>query len=170
MCLRPSEFESTKGVLIMNIESQPLVSIVTPVYNMGSFLPECIESVLAQSYKNFEYIIVNNCSKDRTLDVALKYAKKDHRIRVCNNEQFVGVIANHNIAFRQSAGDSKYCKIVSGDDWLFPECLAKLVGVAEANPSVGIVGSYQLSGGGTNWRQWSVRWTEVPYPSTVISG
>ena len=60
--------------------------------------------------------------------------------------------------------------MVSADDWLFPECLAHMVSLAEANPSVGIVGSYQLSGGGTDWRGWSVRWDEVPYPSTVIPG
>lgn len=57
-------------------ESQPLVSVITPVYNMGQFLPECIEGVLMQTYKNFEYIIVNNCSKDNTLEIASAYAKK----------------------------------------------------------------------------------------------
>jgi hypothetical protein len=45
-----------------------------------------------------------------------------------------------------------------------------MVGLAEANPSVGIVGSYQLSGGGKTWRDWTVKWGQVPYPSTVVPG
>jgi hypothetical protein len=60
--------------------------------------------------------------------------------------------------------------VVSADDWLFPECIARMVSLAEANPSVGIVGSYQLSGGGADGRKWRVRWAELPYPSTVIPG
>ena len=149
---------------------KPLVSVVTPVYNGEDFLAECIESVLQQTYERFEYIIVDNCSKDRTFEIALDYAKKDGRVRVHRNSEFVGVIENHNIAFRLIAADSKYCKVVCADDWLFPECIARMVSVAEANPSVGIVGSYQLSGGGSNPRHWRVRWDQIPYPSTVIPG
>ena len=66
----------------MSTRNEPLVSVVTPVYNGADFLEECIESVLKQTYGNFEYLIVNNCSKDRTLDIALSYAQKDSRIRV----------------------------------------------------------------------------------------
>ena len=158
------------GNLQMEVSEQPLVTVVTPVYNGEPYLVECIESVLAQTYSNWEYIIVNNCSKDRTLEISQEYAKKDSRIRVHNNQEFVGVIANHNIAFGLLAPGSKYCKVVSADDWLFPECLTKMVSLAEANPTVGIVGSYQLSGGGPNWRHWRVAWAELPYPSTVIPG
>jgi glycosyltransferase involved in cell wall biosynthesis len=154
----------------MSVHDQPLVSVVTPVYNGAQHLRECIESVLAQTYSNWEYTIVNNCSTDGTLAIAEEYAKKDERIRVHSNDSLLDIIANHNRAFRLISPDSKYSKVVSADDWLFPECLTKMVGVAEANPSVGIVGSYQLSGGGANWRAWQVRWAELPYPSTVIPG
>ena len=95
------------------------------------FLTECIESVLRQTYGNYEYIIVNNCSTDRSLDIALNYSKSDSRIRAHSNSQFVGVIENHNIAFRLISANSKYCKVVSADDWLFPDCIARMVGVAE---------------------------------------
>ena len=54
----------------MSPMEQPLVSVLTPVYNGEPYLGECIESVLNQTYQNFEYIIVNNCSKDRTLEIA----------------------------------------------------------------------------------------------------
>jgi glycosyltransferase involved in cell wall biosynthesis len=153
----------------MNNLEQPLVSVVTPVYNGEAFLAECIESVLGQTYRNFEYIIVNNCSKDRSLDIAQSYAKKDPRIQVHSNKSFVGVIENHNIAFRLISAKSKYCKVVSADDWLFPECLERLIGHAEANLSVGLVGSYQLSGG-PNLQSWRVKWDGRPYPSAVVSG
>jgi glycosyltransferase involved in cell wall biosynthesis len=154
----------------MSVHDEPLVSVVTPVYNGALYLRECIESVLAQTYSNWEYIIVNNCSTDETLQIAEEYAKRDQRVRVYSNDKLLDIIANHNRTFRLISPASKYCKQVSADDWLFPECLAKMVGVAEANPTVGIVGSYQLSGAGSDGRNWSVRWAELPYPSVLIPG
>jgi glycosyltransferase involved in cell wall biosynthesis len=130
----------------MSQPSGPLVSVVTPVYNMGDFLAECIESILGQTYQNFEYIILNNRSTDRTLEVALHYAQKDRRIQVHTNKEFVGVMENHNIALRLVSPKAKYCKVVCADDFIFPECLAKMVALAEANPSVALVGSYSLAG------------------------
>jgi glycosyltransferase involved in cell wall biosynthesis len=147
----------------MNSASQPAVSIVTPVYNGAQYLVECIESVLAQTYQNWDYTIVNNCSTDGTLEIAQRYAVKDPRIRVHNNPKFLPALVNHNYALRQISPASKYCKVVFGDDWLFPECLERMVNLAEANPSVGIVGAYGLQGS-------TVMWTGLPYPSTVIPG
>ena len=77
--------------------------------------------MLAQSYTNFEYIIVNNRSTDATLQVAQEYAARDSRIRVHDNETFVPVIENHNIAFGLMSPLAKYCKVVSGDDFIFPD-------------------------------------------------
>ena len=125
---------------------QPLVSVVTPVYNGEAYLSECIESVLCQTYQNWEYSIVNNCSKDLTLKIANCYAKKDSRIHVYDNEEFLSVTQNCNRAFCQISPESKYCKVVHADDWLFPECIQKMVKVAESNTSVGLVGSYALQG------------------------
>ncbi len=147
----------------MKQESQPLVSVLTPVYNGEEFLAECIESVLAQTYQNWEYCIVNNCSTDRTLEIAESYAKKDKRIRIHNNREFVGCDANGNIAMRQISMGSKYCKVVYADDWIFPECIMKMVEVAEAHPTVAIVGAYGLAGT-------TVKWVGVPYTDTVIPG
>jgi len=128
------------------MSNQPLVSVVTPVYNGADFIAECIESVLRQSYKNFEFIIGNNCSKDDTLAIAQRYAAQDSRIKLFDNDTFLGVIDNHNLAFSRISPESKYVKVISADDWLFDECLEKLVALAEANPSVGLVGSYSLAG------------------------
>ncbi len=87
-----------------------------------------------------------------------------------SNDSLLDIIANHNRAFCLSSPSSRYCKIVSADDWLFPECLERMVELAEAHPSVGIVGSYQLSGGGKSWQDWCVKWDQVPYPSHSGSG
>jgi len=126
--------------------SEPFVSVVTPVYNCGPYIAECIESVLNQTYRNFEYLIVNNCSTDGTLEIAQNYAKHDKRIRVSDNAEFLGVIANHNNAFNQMSPNSKYCKVVSGDDWLFRDCLTRMVEHAEAYPRVGVVCCYSIEG------------------------
>lgn len=147
----------------MTAQQEPRVSVVTPVYNGESYLRECIESVLAQTYPHWDYTIVNNCSTDGTLAIALEYARKDPRIRVVNNEKFVRAIANHNIALGQISPESKYCKVVAADDWIFPECLEKMVALAEGNPSVVIVGAYGLFGT-------TVACAGLPYPSTVVSG
>src|SRR5262245_9335007 len=113
------------------LQMQPPVSVLTPVYNGENYLAECIESVLAQSYQNWEYIIVNNCSTDRSLEIAQSYAQKDARICIRNNRTLVGVSENHNIAVGQISPASKYCKVVHADDWLFPECIMEMVKVAE---------------------------------------
>jgi glycosyltransferase involved in cell wall biosynthesis len=151
----------------MGADGSPLVSVVTPVYNGEAYLAECIESVLGQTYSNFEYIIVDNCSTDGTLNIVNEYAKKDSRIHVCRNDVLLDIIANHNRAFRLISPHSKYCKVVSGDDWIFPECIARMSQLVEEHPSVGIVGSYQLSGGG---HKWYVRTDGLPYSCTAIPG
>ncbi len=147
----------------MNVRARPLVSVVTPVYNCEKYLAECIESVLAQTYHNWEYVIVNNCSTDRSLQIAQDHALKDSRIRIHNNSQFLGMLQNHNHALRQICADSKYCKVVHADDWLFPECVEKMVQLAEEHPSVGLVGAYGLE-------EIYVTWHGLPYPSTVVPG
>src|SRR6185369_4891971 len=156
---------------------EPLVSVVTPVYNGARYLRRCIKSVQAQTYTHWDYTIVNNCSTDETFDIAQEYAAKDPRIRVHTNETFVDVIASYNNALRQIAAESKYCKVIAADDWMFPECLEKMVGLAEEHPSVAIVGAYSLIGsrvGGTGLEYAGTaepdHQTGVPYPSTVLPG
>jgi len=145
------------------MQSQPLVSIVTPVYNEEETLPGCIESVLAQSYENWDYTIIDNHSTDGSLEVARRYAATDRRIRVHRNQEFLSVIPNHNNALRQISSGSKYCKVVLGDDWIFPKCIEEMVRLAEAHPSIGIVGAYAIEGS-------RVAWTGLPYPSSLVCG
>jgi len=147
----------------MNIASEPLVSVVTPVYNEEEYLAECIESVLQQTYQNWDYTIVDNCSTDGTVEVARRYALEDKRIRIVQNQRFLDAIPNHNMALRQISPASRYCKVVLGDDWIFPRCLEEMVAHAEAHPSVGIVAAYALEGE-------RVAWTGLLYPSDKMCG
>jgi glycosyltransferase involved in cell wall biosynthesis len=140
-----------------------LVSVITPVYNGEKYLAECIESVLAQTYQHWEYIIVDNCSTDGSPEIVRNYVDKDKRVRLYSNKEFVSAIENHHAAFRKISPGSKYCKVVHADDWLFPECLEKMVAIGENNPNVGIVGSYRLDGVRVNL-------DGLPYPSHVTPG
>ena len=142
---------------------KPLVSVVVPLYNYEQYLPECIESVLRQTYQNWELVVVNNCSTDRSGAIAEQYAEKDSRIRVHHNVDFVNTYGNHNIACQQIAPDSVYCKVLCADDWLFPECLDRMVEVGEAHPTAGIIGAYRLDGA-------EVGCDGLPYPTPIISG
>jgi glycosyltransferase involved in cell wall biosynthesis len=145
------------------MSNAPLVSIFTPVYNEAEYLSECIESVLAQTYNNWEYMIVDNCSTDGSGEIALQYAAMDARISVLRNEQFLRAIPNHNWALSRLSPESKYCKVVLGDDWIFPECLERMVALAERNPRIGLVGAYVLEGT-------QVKCTGLPYTSDCIDG
>lgn len=144
--------------------SGPLVSVLVPVYNCETYLRECLGSVLNQTYQNWECLVVNNCSTDKTLDIAQEFAAKDARFKVHTNKEFVRVIRNHNNAFELMSPESKYCKLVQADDWIYPECLERMVALAEANPAVGLVGAYGLFG------DTRVAWFGVPYRTTVMSG
>jgi glycosyltransferase involved in cell wall biosynthesis len=146
----------------MNTES-PLVTVLTPVFNGAKYLRECIESVQAQTYQHFEYVIVNNCSSDQTLEIARSYAEHDQRIRIHNNVTFLNCEENHNNAFRLISPKSKYCKVVSADDWIAPDCLTKMVKLMEAHPTIAIVGSYQNKMG-------AVQWKGLPASEEVFTG
>jgi glycosyltransferase involved in cell wall biosynthesis len=124
--------------------NNPLVSIITPVYNGAAYLQECIQSVLAQTYENFEYLIVDNCSTDESFKIAKKAAATDCRISVIRSQKHVGVIQNWNRSLESVDKKSDYIKFVHADDWLFPDCVSRMADVADSNTNVGIVSAYRL--------------------------
>ncbi len=128
------------------MSSQALVSVVTPVHNGAEFIAQCIESVLVQSYDNWEYIIVENGSEDETLNIIRQYAIGEPRIRVIVTAELLPVMKNWNYALSNISSQSEYCKILHADDRLYPNCIEEMVRVAEKYPSVGLVGSYALWG------------------------
>ena len=147
----------------MTPPSTPLVSVVIPVYNGEATIADAIRSVLGQTYPNWDLTVVNNCSKDRTREIAEEIAKEDPRVRIHNNVDFLDVVGNHNHALTLNSPDAKYIKILGADDWFFPNCIEELVKVAEAYPSVGMVVSWVLAGS-------HVAFTGVPYPNAFNSG
>src|SRR5579864_8294559 len=158
---------------MMQCINEPLVSVVTPVYNGGRYLAQCVESVLAQTYKNWEYLIVDNCSTDETGEIVAAYARQDPRVRVIRNREHLKALANWNNSMRHIAPQSKYCKIVHADDWLFPDCLRKMVECAEASPSAALVSSYVLlekSTGKSHTIERTVLNVEMPYPNPLVQG
>jgi len=142
----------------------PLVSVVTPFYNTREYLAECVESVLCQTYENWEYILVDNCSTDGSGAIAAGYASRfPGKIRLIRTGSLLPQIQNYNFALAQISPCSKYCKMVQADDWVWPDCIRRMVEIGEADPSVGIVSAYELEGD-------EVRLDGLPYSSRVILG
>lgn len=93
----------------------PDISIIVPVYNVEKYLPQCLESLINQTYANIEIICVNDGSTDNSLEILDKYAKRDSRIIVINQKNS-GVSVARNAALKIISG--KYLMFVDGDDWI----------------------------------------------------
>jgi glycosyltransferase involved in cell wall biosynthesis len=113
---------------------RPLVSICVPTYNYGRFLSDCIESVLAQTFTDWELFVCDDCSTDDTAEIVEEFAKADPRITFIRNNERLGM--NGNIKRAAQFGTGKYLKMLCSDDWLAPECLQTLVELMEQNPQV----------------------------------
>jgi glycosyltransferase involved in cell wall biosynthesis len=120
------------------------ITVVTPVYNGEATIAECIESVLAQTHRDWTHVVVDNCSTDATPEIVERYARADSRVRLERHEVFVKANENHNRAFAALEPEAAFCKVVQGDDWLYPECLERMVAVAGSHPEVGMVTAYRL--------------------------
>lgn len=103
------------------MNQQNLVSIIMPAYNAEKFISEGIESVLSQTYKNWELLIVNDCSKDNTAKVVTKYSQKDDRITLFNNEKNSGPAITRNNAINGAKG--RFLAFLDSDDVWLPEKL-----------------------------------------------
>ena len=123
----------------MNDETLPLVSVILPTYNRESYLTESIESVLAQTYTNFELLIVNDCSTDYTAELLDDFRKKDQRIRVIENEVNKGAPASRNIAV--GLADGKYLAMMDSDDISLPKRFEKQMEFLEKQPQTYVLGS-----------------------------
>ena len=143
--------------------NEPLVSVVTPVYNGEQFIAESIRSVLGQTYANWTHTILDNASTDATPEIVAEFAATDERIRYRRFEEFVDVNASYNRAFASVDPASEYCKLVAADDWIYPECLERMVAAAEADKAIGMVSSYRLSESGVDL-------VGSPYPETRLPG
>lgn len=130
----------------MTVSRPPIVSVVTPFYNSGDTLERCIVSVSTQSRADFEYILADNRSSDRSAEIARDHAQRDSRIRYVRFEEHLPKTRNYNRAMRLIAPVTRYCKIVQADDYLYPQCLEQMLDVALRHSNVGIVGARRLAG------------------------
>lgn len=110
---------------------EPLVSIITPVFNSEKTISKTIESVLKQTYNNFEMIIVDDVSEDKTVSIVKKYSKKDERIKLYELEKKGGASAARNLAIQKATG--KYIAFLDGDDLWKKDKLEKQVKFMETN-------------------------------------
>ena len=127
----------------------PLVSVVIPVFNGAPYVAESLESVLAQTYDEIEYVVCENHSSDSTAEIVDHYARGDSRLRVVSPPTFLSQTANSNYAIGHAHPEAKYVKIVHADDTIEATCVAKMVAIAEEHGTVGMVGARRLVGSDT---------------------
>lgn len=121
---------------------QPLVSVVMPVYNAGKFLEESIESILSQSYKNFEFIIVDDASTDNSWSILQKYAQRYKRIKIDRNKKRMGVSITVKKAIVQAQGE--FIARMDADDIALPNRIEKQIQYLQENPRTVAVGGQCL--------------------------
>lgn len=126
--------------------TDPLVSIVSPVYNGAKYLRNCLQGVLKQTYRNFEYVILDNASTDGTADIIEEFRIKDERIKVFRNSETLKIIDNWNESLKHASPDAKWIKYAFADDYLFPNCVEEMVKAGEKDPNIGFVSAYHLNG------------------------
>jgi glycosyltransferase involved in cell wall biosynthesis len=141
----------------------PRVSVVTPFYNTADHLRECIESVLAQTCGDFEYVLQDNASNDGSTEIALEYARSDARVRYFRLDELLPQVRHYNLALTRISPASTYCKVVQADDWLGPECLEKMTRLADQHPRVGLVAAYRFKGT-------SIEGDGLPLATSVLPG
>ncbi len=115
---------------------KPLVSVLMTVYNREKYISEAIDSVINSSYQNWELIVTDNCSTDKSFTIAKQYESKYKRIKVYKNEKNLGQFPNRNRAAKHAKG--KYIKYLDSDDIIYPHGLEVMVNAMESFPEAGI--------------------------------
>ncbi|WP_435415251.1 glycosyltransferase family 2 protein [Polaribacter aestuariivivens] len=121
----------------------PLVSVVLPVYNVEKYISACMDSILNQTFQDFEIIVIDDCSTDNTINVITSY--KDARIRIIKKEENKGLIDSLNIGFKEANG--KYIARVDGDDINALDRFEKQYNFLEKNREIKVCGSWLKSFG-----------------------
>ncbi|WP_150464416.1 glycosyltransferase family 2 protein [Francisella sp. XLW-1] len=123
----------------MSVENAPIISVVMPVYNAEKYISDAIESILNQTFIDFEFIIINDGSSDRSLEVIEEYKKIDSRIIVVSREN-KGIVYSLNEGIALSRG--KYIARMDADDISLPDRFINQVEFMDANPQIGVCGSW----------------------------
>lgn len=118
--------------------SNPKVSVCIPSYNCAPFLAEALDSVLNQSYTDFELLIIDDCSTDSSAEIIARYAERDARIVFLRNETNLGMVANWNRCLHEARGE--YIRYLFADDlFASPACLEKMTAALDADREVSLV-------------------------------
>lgn len=126
----------------MKNKNKPLVSVLMPAYNAEDYIGDAIGSILNQTYENFEFLIVDDCSTDTTNRIIKRYAKKDKRIKLIKNKVNLNVALSLNSGLKVCKG--KYVVRMDSDDWSYPERIEKQVNFMEDNLDVAVSGGATL--------------------------
>jgi lipopolysaccharide biosynthesis glycosyltransferase len=121
------------------IDKSPLVSVIMAVHNEEQFLHDSVSSILAQTYANFEFIVVNDASTDRTRDILMGFAEEDNRLKILDNEEQLSLAASLNKAIGIAEGE--YIARMDGDDISFPDRLQKQVDFLETHRHISVLGT-----------------------------
>lgn len=146
----------------------PKVSVIMPLYNVEKYLEKCVDSILNQTYTNFEIIMCDDCSSDNTLKKAYELAKKDCRIIVLENHENLKAAATRNKCIEHSTG--KYVLIQDADDYSDKTRMEKEVNILENNPEFSFVSSaiYRFNENGI-WGEYNP-WSEKPKNKDFLWG
>jgi len=128
-----------RSCLRNNVLNKPIVSFLMPVYNTESTIRRAIDSMLNQTYQNFEIVIIIDGCTDETAAICDEYAHKDKRICIYVNEKNLGVAASLNFGMSFCKGD--YIARMDADDVSLPDRLEKQIAYMEAHPEIGVLGS-----------------------------
>lgn len=120
------------------VKSSPKISVLIPVYNSERYLAECLDSILAQDFHDFEILIADDGSTDNSLELIKSYAAKDARIRWWQNPRNLGLTRNHNACLQEARGE--FIKFLHQDDkFLQPSVLSRMAAVLEQDATVTLV-------------------------------
>ena len=119
--------------------NDPRISVIMPVYNNERYLSDAIESVLAQSYADFEFLVINDGSSDSSLAIAQSIAKNDSRIRIIENEKNLGIVETLNLGLERAGAE--FIARMDADDISLPTRFEKQIKILETNPDIGVVGT-----------------------------
>ena len=111
--------------------NKPNVSVITPVYNAEKFLKETIDSVLKQTYKDYDYLLVDDCSTDSSADIVKEYAENDNRVKYIKLKENSGAAVARNTGLEHAQG--RYIAFVDSDDLWYPEKLEKQLTFMQEN-------------------------------------
>lgn len=144
---------------------KPIISVIVPVFNAAQYLSEAIESVLIQTFSDFELILIDDGSKDRSWEIICEFASRDSRIRTFQNEFNRGIYFTRNLGLEMSTG--KYIAVMDSDDISLPDRFVKQITYLESHPEIDVLGgqivkfgdvaqstmksNYPLTPGGIQW-------------------